>query len=235
MDDMELGFGLPQEDEWALVSLGAPSPYWSLGFPEDVVGRRFLTLTDVSDHEREGWENTFRQFLRIVSFRHPGKPLILKSPPHTARLAVIARMFPQARFLHIVREPFAVFASTVRLWRQVRGVNALTSWDRQQLEQEVLETLPKMYQDFERVRAALTPERFHQVRYEDLVRDPVAMLEDCYRALKLEDFSVVRPHVEKYLAGLRDYRTNEYTVSPEGKTAIRAAWGAIFRGWGYEI
>ena len=34
-----------------------------------------------------------------VTFRHQGKPLILKSPPHTARMAALARMFPNARFL----------------------------------------------------------------------------------------------------------------------------------------
>lgn len=235
MDDMELGFGLPQEDEFALVALGAPSPYWAFGFPQDTVGRRFLTLADVSDQDRICWERTFRKFLHLVSFRHPGKPLILKSPPHTARLAVLVRMFPQARFLHIVREPVSVFASTVRLWREVRAVNALAPWNEQQLERRVLETLPEMYQDFERVRATLPPGRFHQVRYEELVRDPLSSLGGCYRELRLGDFSPVHARVERYLAGLRDYRTNEYEVSPECKAAIRMAWGPLFRIWGYEI
>lgn len=235
MDDVEMGFGLPQEDEWALVALGAPSPYWSLGFPQESTGRRFLTLTGVTDQEREGWERIFQRFLRLVSFRHPGKPLVLKSPPHTARVAVIASMFPQARFLHIVRDPFAVFASTVRLWREIRAVNALTPWNEQQLERQVLETLPEMYQDFERVRATLPSGRFHQVRYEDLVRDPLTTLEGCYRALAVGDFSAVRSHVERYLAGQRGYRTNEYAMSAEGKAAIRAAWGPLFRKWGYDI
>ncbi len=235
MDDMGLGFDLPQEDEWALMNLGEPSPYWAFGFLEDRKGRRFLTLTGVGAQEREHWEQTFQQFLRLMSFRHPGKPLVLKSPTHTARLAVLWRMFPKARFLHIVREPFTVFASTVRLWRENLAAGALTPWTEQQLEQHVLRMLPDMYQDFERVRARLPSGQFHQVRYEDLVRDPLAILEECYRQLGLGDFSVVRSRVEGYLATLSEYHTNEYAVSAEGKAAIRAAWGSLFRQWGYEI
>jgi len=234
MDDMEVGFDRAQEDELALVALGAPSPYWSLGFPGDRTGRRFLTLA-VSDEERERWESTFLDFLRLVSFRHPGKPLVLKSPPHTGRLAVLARLFPRARFVHLVREPVTVFASTVRLWRENRALNALAPWSEEQLEREVLETLPEMYRNFEHDRAGIPPGQFHQMRYEDLVGDPLAALERCYGAIGLGEFAVVRPHVERYLAGLRGYRMNEFAVSPEGTAAIRASWGALFRGWGYEI
>jgi omega-hydroxy-beta-dihydromenaquinone-9 sulfotransferase len=192
-------------------------------------------LTDVSDEERQDWEKTFLQFLRLISLRHPGKPIVLKSPPHTARVAVLRGLFPRARFVHLVREPMSVFASTVRLRREIRAVNALAPWSEVQLEQEVLEALPEMYRDFERDRAAIPPGQFHQMRYEDLVRDPLATLEQCYEAIGLEDFARVRPHVERYLADLRKYRTNEYAVSPEGAAAVRASWGPFFRGWGYEI
>jgi hypothetical protein len=42
---------------------------------------------------------------------------MLKSPTHTARLHILREMFPQAKFIHIVRDPCEVFSSTVRLWR----------------------------------------------------------------------------------------------------------------------
>ncbi|HWZ64565.1 MAG TPA: sulfotransferase [Steroidobacteraceae bacterium] len=235
MDDMAMGLDRPQEDEMALVVSGVPSPYWSVGFQEEHVGRRYLRLTAVSAEERERWEKAFLEFLRLVSFRQPAKPLVLKSPPHTARLAVLARLFPRARYLHLVREPLAVFASTVRLWGVNRAINALAPWTEAQLEYEVLEGLPRMYQSFERDRAMIPPGQFHQLRYEDLVRDPLGSLEACYRNIGLGDFEFVRPRVAQYLAGLRDYRTNDYAVSPQGTAAIRAAWGALFRNWGYEI
>ncbi|MGH8291771.1 MAG: sulfotransferase family protein [Steroidobacteraceae bacterium] len=171
----------------------------------------------------------------MVSFRRPGKAHVLKSPPHTARLALLAQLFPRARFIHLVREPVAGFASTVRLWRENRAVNALAPWTEAQLERGVLETLLEMYRNFERDRAAVSPGQFYQMRYEDLVRDPLITLERCYREIGLGEFAVSRPQVERYLAGLRGYRTNEFAVSPEGTEAILTAWGPLFRAWGYEV
>jgi len=138
MDDVRLAFDLPQEDELGLLALGAPSPYWSLAFPGNSAGEAFLSLRTVTDRERESWEQIFLGFLRLVSYRRPGTPLILKSPPHTARIAMLTRLLPGARFVHIVRHPLEVFASTVRLWRSTRAGNALAAWDDAALEREVL-------------------------------------------------------------------------------------------------
>jgi hypothetical protein len=235
MDDMALGFGLPQEDELALVALGAPSPYWSLAYPGEAVGRRFLGLTGVTEQERGAWEKVLTSFLRLVNLRCPGKPIVLKSPPHTARLAVLTSLFPNARFLHIVRDPVDTFASTVHLWRTTRAANALIAYEDTAIERDVLEGLPEMYRDFEKARAALSPGRFYQLRYEDLLRDPLRTLSACYEAIDLGEFATVRPRLERYLAGLSGYRANQYQVSPEGRAAVRVAWGPLFRTWGYEM
>lgn len=235
IDDVAFGYEMPQEDEFALVALGAPSPIWSLAYPYDTTGQAYLTLRDIPEPEREKWQGLLLQFLRLVTFRHQGKPLILKSPPHTARLALLARMFPRARFLHIVREPCVVFASTVQTWRTLRGVNALVKPSPPAVEAYVLRTLNQMYEGFETARNALQPGRFHQLRYEDLVRDPLTTLEQSYQAIGLGDFERVRSHIANYLAGLRNYRTNGHAISPEGRAAVREAWGAIYRQWGYEI
>ena len=33
------------------------------------------------------------------------RSLLLKSPPHTARIRLLLEMFPNARFVHILRDP----------------------------------------------------------------------------------------------------------------------------------
>ncbi len=34
------------------------------------------------------------------------------SPPHTGRIRLLAEMFPQAKFIHLVRDPYSLFPST---------------------------------------------------------------------------------------------------------------------------
>jgi hypothetical protein len=235
MDDMDLGFDLPQEDELALIALGMPSPYWSLAFPGESAGQRFMALGAVSESEREAWEQTFMGFLRLVSLRRPGRPLVLKSPPHTARIAMLTRIFPRARFLHIVRDPFEVFASTVRLWRRSRAQNALAKWDENAVEREILEGLPEMYRDFDAACSAVPAGQFHQLRYEDLAQNPLGTLSVCYRRIGLGDFELARPCVERYLSSVRGHRRNEYQISPDCRAAVRTAWSSFFVRWGYEM
>ena len=122
MDNMAAGFDRPQEDEFALCMLGEPSPYLTIAFPNR--GPQYgdyLDLEGLSPRALASWKRTLYQFLQKITFRNP-KRLILKSPPHTARLKVLRNLFPEAIFIHIVRDPFVVFPSTVNLWKSLYRV-----------------------------------------------------------------------------------------------------------------
>ena len=119
MDRMKAGFDRPQEDEFALCMLGLPSPYATIAFPNHPAANpEYLDLETVPPTALERWKQGFLWFLKCLTYKQ-GKRLILKSPPHTARIKVLREMFPDAIFLHIVRDPYVVFPSTVNLWRSL--------------------------------------------------------------------------------------------------------------------
>jgi len=103
------------------------------------------------------------------------------------------------------------------------------------LESHVLQRGREMYDGFETARASLPAGRFHQLRYEDLVRDPLAMLQECYRTLELGDFTSVRQRVAGYLGSLHEYRPNQYEISPAARRAVQDAWGPMYRRWEYDV
>jgi hypothetical protein len=168
---------------------------WTAGYPEDLTGQAYLTLRDVFGRDRQHWKETLTQFLQRVTYRHPGRPLVLKSPGHTGRLQLLRELFPTARYLHIVRNPYEVFASAVHMWQAAIAFNGLVPADPTRLERKVLQTLLQMYGGFYEAQASLPSQRLHQLRYEDLVRDPIATLRTCYTTLDLGEFPEAR--VEK--------------------------------------
>ena len=115
MDEMEVGPGSPQEDEFALLALGARSPYEALLDSDKTAGSSELSDLATSRRKRKRrWRETFLSFIAGVS-AGTGKPLILKSPTHGVRVATLTELLPAARFVLIVRDPITSFESVVRM------------------------------------------------------------------------------------------------------------------------
>jgi hypothetical protein len=94
-----------------------------------------------------------------------GKPRWGDKSLHTERYAAtVYRHFPDARILHMVRDPRDRYASVVKRWKHVRGgVGAATA----------------MWLDSVRLgerNARRWPDRYRLVRYEDLASQPVESL-----------------------------------------------------------
>lgn len=64
----------------------------------------------------------------------PPKPLLIKSPVHTARVALLLRLFPRARFVYVHRDPLTTFASAAHMantyyWWAGQGPGCCCCWD----------------------------------------------------------------------------------------------------------
>jgi hypothetical protein len=242
MDNVVTGWDRPQEDEFALVNMGAASPYRRMAFPRTSPAQAVaLDVAALPPAELERWQRSLRRFLARLAVRDPRRP-VLKSPPHTARIGVLAEMFPGARFLHIVRDPFVVFPSTLRLWRSLEDVQgfqvapttgAAAAAVATAEEEYVFTAFETMYAAFERDRPRLPAGSLYEVRYEDLVADPVGRLAEAYTALGLGGFTAVRPALEKQAVAIKSYRTNTYRHDPRIVAEIVRRWSGFSDRYGY--
>jgi hypothetical protein len=233
MDNMAFGWDRPQEDEFALCMLGLPSPYLTLAFPNNGFAYpEYLDLEGVPPRALQRWKQTFHRFLQTVTFRRP-KRLVLKSPPHTCRIKVLKDLYPDAVFVHIVRNPYVVFPSTVHLWKSLYHRQGMQTPTFDGLEEHVFETFTRMYDKLEETRHLVDDDHFYELRYEDLVRDPIGQMRELYEHLNLGDFEAVLPQLENYLASVAGYETNHYELTPEQREEIGRRWGAVIARHGY--
>jgi hypothetical protein len=234
MDNMKAGFDRPQEDEFALCMFGPGSPYLTIAFPNHPPqGQEFLDLEGLPSRTLRWWQRSYVRFLRQVAFRNPGKRLILKSPPHTCRIKVLQKLFPGALFVHIVRDPYVVFPSTVNLWKTLYRTHGLQKPTFAGLEEQVFATGLHLYERLDQARGEVDPSRFFELRYEDLVRDPVGQLEAMYHHLGLGGFVEMRPRLQRYLKTVAGYETNRYQLTPELREQISRRWDRIICRYGY--
>jgi len=235
MDNMAAGWQRPQEDEFALGNLGVPTPYTSLMFPQQgPLHEKYLDLHDLSPAELESWKHELLHFFRRITFRDPRR-IVVKSPPHTARVRTLLAMFPDARFVHLVRNPYELYLSTINLWKSLNEVQRMQTLGAQKwVEEYVLRSLETMYAAYEQDREMLGEHQLYELRFEDLVADPLEKLRDMYTQLDLGDFSRVEAPVEKHLADVKNHRRNHYELPEEKRKIVRQRWGGYFERYGYE-
>jgi hypothetical protein len=230
---MPVAWDLPQEDEFALLALGAPSPYLDIAFPNEPP--RFnasYSLDELSPSELARWQQTLADFLRRLLRKRPGR-LALKSPTHTFRLPALEQLFPRARYLHIVRDPYAVFPSTVKLWKSLFAAQSYQKPAYEGLDERVLATFCHMYERFEATRSRVDPRRMCDVRYEDLVQDPIGQMRRVYEQLDLGDFTPVAPAIEAYFGQRSDYSPSRYQLTAEQHAAVTQRWLPHMQRYGY--
>ncbi len=234
MDNMATGWDHPQEDEFALCMLGQGSPYLTIAFPNHRPhDPEYLDLEGLTPRQLASWKWTFLDFLRRITYRRP-KRLVLKSPTHSCRIRTLLELFPDARFVHIVRDPRVVIPSTIHLWKSLYGKHGLQTPRFEGLESDVFATFDRLYAKLQEGRARVDPSRYHELRYEDLVADPIGSMRELYDHLELGGFDAVRPGLERYLAETANYSTNRYSVTGDFLRQIESRCAGVISQYGYD-
>ena len=235
MDDVPLGRDTPFEDEFALAKIGAGSPYFGMMFPDRPPDLRHLDLELLAEPERAEWSGRMLWLMRRLQLAHPGKRLVLKSPPHTARIASLLRLFPEARFVHVSRNPYEIYPSTLKLWKILNSRLGLTNPARDDvwLPEHVLSTLPRRYDAYWRDRHSIPDGRLAEIRYEDLAGDPSGTVSAIYSALDLGDFAKLSPRIQDYLAKLAPHVASPRQLPTADRAAIAERWSDYFDRFGY--
>jgi omega-hydroxy-beta-dihydromenaquinone-9 sulfotransferase len=233
MDNMDLSLAHPQEDEFAWCMLGLPSPYLTIAFPNrPTQDERYLDMDRLSARELETWKRTFFRFVQQLYFRRR-KAVVLKSPTHSFRIKVLLTVFPQAKFIHIVRDPYVVYPSTVNLFKAFSRVHGLQRPTFEGLDENVLSTYTELYRKLDEGREMVDPSRFYELRYEDLIGDPEGQLRQMYEHLNLGGFEQYLPRLRRYLADKSAYRTNSYDMTTEQRAVVTERWGEFIERYGY--
>lgn len=233
-DTMSSDPELPQEDEFALAALSGLSPYLAYTFPRQWDDYdRFLTLSDVSAAEIARWVRAFRGYVRKLRIVH-AKPLILKSPPHTARVRRILEAFPDARFLHIHRNPYEVFQSTRHMLSIGPPAMQLQQFDFATVDEIILRRYAAMHDAYLEQRSDIPKGRLCEISFEVLRSAPLDTIKRVYAALDLAALGGDPDTLAAQFSCPERYEQNAYPpLPPPLEKAVRRRWARFFTALGY--
>lgn len=231
--DMTVSPSSPQEEEFALLCMGATSPYEAFVFPSALGQFEALCDPDLFAHAQElRWNDAITWILKATAYvSGADKRLLVKSPANSFRIPRLSTLFPGATFIRLVREPCAVFASTLRLWQSMWERYALAAPLAQEvLIERILETRLTLERRLQSALRTLPADRLATVRYEDLVADPCHTIELLYERLALGDPSPLLPKVRVYMAQNPPSATHS---AEHWRRLVQAGWPEMFDEFGY--
>lgn len=235
VDKVPLGWDVPQEEEFATERMTPLCYNHCYLFPDkaEEIFRRGV-LFESSETDRLRWEGIYDRLLRKLSLQQGGKRLCLKNPPNTARIPSLLRMYPDAKFVYIVRHPEHVFRSTRQLWKTVTQLLGLTRATAEERDRNFVLFYELTQKKYLADRAAIPAGNLVEVKFEELSRDPMRVLTSIYQELQLDGFEAARPHFEEHVTETREFQKNPHRLDPADQTLVRDRWGFAFDAWKYE-
>jgi omega-hydroxy-beta-dihydromenaquinone-9 sulfotransferase len=219
----------PQEEEFALLCLGCASPYEAFVFPNALA--QVAALCDPREFtagERSDWQRRLVRFLKAVTIAGAGRRLLLKSPSNSLRVGTLTRLFPNAAFIRIVREPTAVIASTLQMWKTMWQRYALSApLDDPTVRDLAIDVMLRMENELQAQSGAA----FVTVKYEDLVAQPYHAIQQIYGELDLGT-GPSNDRIGRLLQASPPLRPSP-SVDADDAALMRQRCAAIFERYGY--
>jgi hypothetical protein len=222
-DDVPVGFDRPQEEEFGMLMLGEGTPYLTHAWPRfGPANSDYLDFKGLTEADKKKWADAYMWFYRRLSLKHGGKPLVMKTPANAARLKLLTKLFPDARYIYLSRNPLKVFPSTVKLWRALYSVQGLhnppylDSW----LDDYVLDMFVRLTEDYEEDKHLIPKDRLVEMRYEDFVKDPVASMRDIYQQLDIPNFAQAEAPMREFLGERSEHKVSRYELPPALKRKV---------------
>lgn len=236
MDNMDMSFESPQEDEIALACVTPFSFYLGLSFPRKMLYyfKKSILFQDVSSSVREEWKEAYMTFLKKITLNLNGQRLVIKNPANTGRIQLLLEMFPHAKFVYIHRNPYVVFESTKHMFKTVMKRTQLQDIDDKTLTRYILEIYHGMINRFLDMQPMIPKKNYLEVRFEDLEKNPMALIESLYKTFEIMGFNQAKDPIQSHIESQKGYSKNKYEFSNKSIEMVQKHWQFALDKWGYE-
>lgn len=166
------------EEAMSLLFLGNPyTQSWIQYYPReykkiiDVIGKDFCE----NKEGRASFTRDYEKVVRKLQFINGKKRLVLKSPQMMAKIPILLDVFPNAKFVFIMRDPRTLFASMKNYWKIVNTYN-FQEIEGEEMDDLIFDYAQYLFDEYFRYKDMIPKENFIELPFEDLKADTLGSL-----------------------------------------------------------
>ena len=220
-DGVAVSADSPQEEEFAIASTCGISYMNSFFFPKNAKENFEESVLFKNDKAKRRWQAAFKFYLQKLTYAKNGKQLLLKSPANTGRIKEILEIFPDAKFIHIRRDPIEVYQSTIKLFEKIVPLTCFQKVGNSVLEDFIIDSYRLMNEKYLREAEEIAKGKIAHVEYSNFVNDPLTFLKSIYREIDLTSFDHSFSAFEGEIIRTENYSRNSYdAISNQSKERL---------------
>lgn len=230
MDKMAVSWDSPQEEEFGMELMNG---YTSVGFlfaphARKMILHKYILLN--SSKAKSKWLKAHLKFAQKIQSIHKGKTLVFKSPSNTAKILEILEIYPDAKFIHIVRNPKDVIPSTLHLYQRILPEFSLQNETNFDLNSYVYEYYSQVMEKFLKTKNKLNKQQFYELKYENFILEPIENLKAAFSKLEIEaDFEKMKPFFESR----KNFSKNKFELDKELEEEIKINCSEVIEYYQY--
>lgn len=236
-DNVKLSTEYPQEEEF---SLGARNPacfYYYWYFPTMIrqFYDEFLNFSASDEKLRQTFMEDYRRVINKAILYTGKQRFLSKNPVNTARIPILLEMFPDARFIHIYRNPVNVILSTRHFFsKMMPGLNLL-NFDTDRMNEDIYHIYDRMMKDYLATKSLIPEKNLVEIRYEDLTAKTIDEMGRIYEHFGLAGHKQAAPLIKEYAESKKGYVKNKYTIERSLLDEILQRTNFTMKQWAYDV
>jgi hypothetical protein len=236
-DNVKLSIDYPQEEEFTLGARNPACFYYYWYFPELIrkYYDEFLTFEASGPEIKQTFIDDYKRVINKSILYTGKKRFFSKNPVNTGRIPMLLEMYPNAKFIHIYRNPVDVILSTRHFYSKMMPGLTLHKVDYDKVNEDIYSIYERLMNDYRLERSLIPRENLIEIRYEDLMADTMGEMKKIYDQFGFDGFEKAGPMIERYAESKKGYVKNKYTIKHELLDEILRHTDVGMKEWGYEV
>lgn len=236
-DNVKLSPDYPQEEEFALANMTTASFYHFFYFPSinDLLYQKFVSFDSLGDREIKSFQEKYKELIAKAALNSKKDRLVIKNPVNTGKIKMLLKMYPDAKFIHIHRNPVITYLSTYKFFISLLPTTALEKYKKNQIKELIIKNYKSLMHDYLDSRELIPAENLVEMPFDEFEKNNLANLRYLYEKLGLETWAQAENKFISYISSQKHYKKNKHVISKNDLNAILKEWGFVMKEFGYTL
>lgn len=236
-DNVKLSADFPQEEEFGLGNMTNATFYHFFYFPSlnDELYEKYVRLNGISKKTKASLKRKYNELLVKAAMNTKKEQIIIKNPVNTGKIKLLLEMYPDAKFIHIYRDPIITYLSTRKFYKSLLPATYLEDYKEDYVTEKIVLNYKNLMKDYFKTKSLIPKENLIDIKFEEFEKENLQYLKEIYDQFGLDSWDEAEPHFKSYINAQRHYQKNKYKISKAELETLQREWGFAMKKLDYKI